>query len=182
MAAADLAPEVGVKPACEALGVSRATFYRRRGSSEPRQPRPTPSRALSAEERQAVLDAPPFGELRRAALKNAACGSYPPDAFEATIEGSAWAGPIAFDGTGAQIDVNTYMALLEGDLAGTGFDVDGGTGWIRMDVPVTPGEPVTISFSIYDVGDGTFDSAVLLDGFEWRADVLTEPEAELVWP
>jgi len=74
------------------------------------------------------------------------------------------------------------MALLEGDLAGTGFDVDGGTGWIRMDVPVTPGEPVTISFSIYDVGDGTFDSAVLLDGFEWRADVLTEPEAELVWP
>ena len=57
MAAAGLAPEVGVKPACEALGVSRATFYRRRGPSEPQQPRPTPSRALSAEERQSVLDA-----------------------------------------------------------------------------------------------------------------------------
>jgi putative transposase len=56
-AAAELAKEVGVKPACAALGVSRATLYRRqKPSTGHQQPRPTPARALSVEERQAVLD------------------------------------------------------------------------------------------------------------------------------
>ena len=63
----ELAPQVGVAPICEAIGVSRASLYRRR---RPRQlsHRPTPSRALSEPERQEVLqvlhserfvDAPP---------------------------------------------------------------------------------------------------------------------------
>ena len=63
----ELAPEVGVAPVCEAIGVSRASLYRRR---RPRQlsPRPTPARSLSAPERREVLqvlhserfvDAPP---------------------------------------------------------------------------------------------------------------------------
>jgi putative transposase len=62
---ADLAPTVGVLAACRALGVARATFYRRRpaaveggrpgrGAAGP--PRPSP-RALSAAERRGVLDA-----------------------------------------------------------------------------------------------------------------------------
>lgn len=53
-AALDIAPEVGVKPACDALGVSRATLYRRR---RPQVVRPTRTswRALSAEERARVL-------------------------------------------------------------------------------------------------------------------------------
>ena len=57
-AAAELAVDIGVKPACEALGVSRATFYRLRKPVEKRQqPRPTPSRALTADERLEVLAA-----------------------------------------------------------------------------------------------------------------------------
>jgi putative transposase len=63
----DLAPQVGVAPICDAIGVSRASLYRRR---RPRQlpPRSTPARALSHPERQGVLqvlhserfvDAPP---------------------------------------------------------------------------------------------------------------------------
>jgi len=56
-AAAELAQETGVRRACAALGVSRATHYRRqKPSSGQEQPRPTPARALSQEERQAVLD------------------------------------------------------------------------------------------------------------------------------
>jgi putative transposase len=53
-AALDIAPEVGLKPACDALGVSRATLYRRR---RPKVVRPTRTswRALSAEERARVL-------------------------------------------------------------------------------------------------------------------------------
>ena len=57
MAAEELSQRVGVRPACEALGVSRATLYRRRRPSDgQQQPRPTPARALDAEEREAVLE------------------------------------------------------------------------------------------------------------------------------
>jgi putative transposase len=53
---AELAPRLGVAPTCAALEVPRASYYRsRRPRSEPK-PRPTPTRALPAEERQAVLD------------------------------------------------------------------------------------------------------------------------------
>ncbi len=55
-----LTPEVGTKPACAAVGISRASVYRfrvrrKRPSAEP-QKRPSPSRALKVEERQQVLD------------------------------------------------------------------------------------------------------------------------------
>lgn len=54
---ADLAPQVGIGPACRALAVSRATFYRRfRTKPGPSQPRPKPARALSKEERDEVLE------------------------------------------------------------------------------------------------------------------------------
>jgi putative transposase len=56
-AAAELAEQVGVAPACSALGVSRATFYRRhRSTPGHQQPRPTPARALCEAERERVLD------------------------------------------------------------------------------------------------------------------------------
>ena len=53
----DLAGEVGIAPACEALGVCRSTYYRRRAprSGSPR-PRPAPPRALPAAERKDVFD------------------------------------------------------------------------------------------------------------------------------
>ena len=53
----ELAKHVGVKPACTALRVSRATFYRRRSpTTGHQQPRPTPARALSEKERDKVFD------------------------------------------------------------------------------------------------------------------------------
>ena len=56
MAAKELSEEIGVLPACEAMGVSRATFYRERQGKGQAGPRPKPKRALSVEERQAVLE------------------------------------------------------------------------------------------------------------------------------
>jgi len=47
--------EIGPLAACEAMGVSRATFYREQKPKGPSAPRPASSRALSDEERQAVL-------------------------------------------------------------------------------------------------------------------------------
>ena len=57
MAAAELAEQVGVAPACRALGLARATFYRRRRPAPGhRQPRKKPARALDRTEREHVLD------------------------------------------------------------------------------------------------------------------------------
>ena len=57
MASASLASHVGIAPACAALGVSRATFYRRQRPAPGRQqPRSTPARALCEAEREQVLD------------------------------------------------------------------------------------------------------------------------------
>jgi len=57
-AAAEVTREVGTAPVCRALGVARASVYRRRRPPAPRpkRNRPTPARALSAGERQTVLD------------------------------------------------------------------------------------------------------------------------------
>lgn len=55
-AAKELGEYVGVKPACEDLGVSRATFYRRqRPKTGHQQSRPTPARALSEKEQDNVF-------------------------------------------------------------------------------------------------------------------------------
>jgi hypothetical protein len=70
MAAVDaVAPDLGATQACRALGISRATLYRRRRPPAPPasgSPRPRPPRALSDAERQAVravLHAPRFVDL-----------------------------------------------------------------------------------------------------------------------
>jgi putative transposase len=65
-AAQGLARQVGVAPACRALAVSRATFYRpTRCATGQQQPRKTPARALSPTERErvrAVLYEPRFAD------------------------------------------------------------------------------------------------------------------------
>jgi len=52
---AALAAQVGWQPACRALGVSRATVYRRRRPFAPAARRPRPARALTPAEQEAVL-------------------------------------------------------------------------------------------------------------------------------
>jgi putative transposase len=50
-----LVPRVGIAPACAALGLNRAQYYRRQKPAEDRKPRPTPSRSLTIAEREEVL-------------------------------------------------------------------------------------------------------------------------------
>jgi putative transposase len=57
-AVSELAAAVGVRPACEALGLPRASYYRRRrlpGTVVEAKPRPRPARALTAAEQDNVL-------------------------------------------------------------------------------------------------------------------------------
>jgi putative transposase len=55
-----LAPDIGTKPACEAIGLSRAGLYRQRAIDKAapvvRKQRPSPPRALTIVEEQEVLD------------------------------------------------------------------------------------------------------------------------------
>ncbi len=48
-------PRLGIAPTCAALGLPRATYYRRRQPRSPRGCRRSPARALAPAERQAVL-------------------------------------------------------------------------------------------------------------------------------
>jgi hypothetical protein len=67
------------------------------------------------------------------------------------------------------------------DLVGTGFDladpgcdgndqVGGGTGWLTTSGNVVPGEQITLRIAIWDTSDGQYDSAALIDAFQWSLD------------
>jgi hypothetical protein len=67
------------------------------------------------------------------------------------------------------------------ELAGTGFEAPGkycndaesvgggATGWLTSRAPVKGGEEITLEFMIWDTGDASWDSSVLLDNFRWVA-------------
>jgi hypothetical protein len=61
------------------------------------------------------------------------------------------------------------------DLAGTGMQLmntGGGTKWLKNDVPIVPGETITLDLTLFDVQDPNLDSLVLLDNFHWNGNVL----------
>ena len=72
-------------------------------------------------------------------------------------------------------------ALLAGtgyeqpDSSTTGGEIGGGTGWMTVGAPVTPGETITVRFLLFDEGDGIYDTTVLLDRFRWSGATLTKP-------
>ena len=68
------------------------------------------------------------------------------------------------------------------DIAGTGYDVDGGgdpiggsTGWLTTTTPVTPGDTLKVRFIIFDEGDHILDSAALIDNFKWLTEAVPGP-------
>lgn len=80
-AVAEAAPVVGVRAACEALAVPRASYYRHQAPAPTLAPRKPPARALTPEERSAVLDVlhePRFVDLPPAQVYNTLLdeGSY----------------------------------------------------------------------------------------------------------
>jgi hypothetical protein len=70
---------------------------------------------------------------------------------------------------------NPYCPAGTAELAETGFDLwapsstpyGGATSWLQTEAPVLPGSELTIKFIIWDTGDQSLDSTVLLDDFEW---------------
>ena len=51
--------------------------------------------------------------------------------------------------------------------------VGGGTGWLNTRGNVTPGEIITLRIAVWDTSDALYDSAALIDSFQWNIDPTT---------
>jgi len=95
------------------------------------------------------------------------------DNFTATISGLSKVTDgtnVAKDANGNPIEIDSPVFIPNEalpDLAGTSFSDGGGTGWIIAGAPVAPGDNIFLAFKIADVGDGVYDSTVLLDNFRF---------------
>lgn len=110
------------------------------------------------------------------------CTSYN-DQFIALVEPAPEGsidGNVSFDAMGNPVSVNIAFfdvcdgcPLGTGELTGTGFDQfddAGATSWLSTTAPVEGGAEFTIRFAIWDTGDSSWDSTVLVDNFRWIAD------------
>jgi len=94
------------------------------------------------------------------------------DQFAAIVERNGSSTSISVDSLGNPVTSNGVLFAVNAnanpaELAGTGFESHGATGWLTAYSPATPGEVVTLKLYIWDSGDGIFDSTVLLDNFRW---------------
>ena len=78
----------------------------------------------------------------------------------------------AFDTEGNIISVNTVFGVT----GNTGTTYDGVTPRLRARTAVTPSAEIDIYFSVQDLGDSIYDSAVFLDKFFWSEDPTCEEE------
>jgi hypothetical protein len=80
----------------------------------------------------------------------------------------------------------TYAACTStSGLVATGYDTaragfcdanslrGGATGWMTLSCNVVPNETISLRFIIWDGNDPTYDSTVLLDGFQWSTTNVT---------
>jgi hypothetical protein len=83
--------------------------------------------------------------------------------------------------TGGATAGNIMTCASTAQLAGTGFEENGGTcesgqlvggatGWLVTSGNVTPGEIITLRIAIWDTSDSVLDSLAVVDGFQWSVD------------
>jgi len=84
----------------------------------------------------------------------------------------------AFDTNLNVVSINTVFGVTAGSADGTTFD--GGTPLLTAKTPLeNPGDQITITFSIMDLGDSIYDSAVLIDNMRWLYGVACEAGADV---
>jgi hypothetical protein len=103
-------------------------------------------------------------------------GSAFNDMYIAWLESELWTGNVSFDASGNPISLNAGFLDFKDDggglpeFAGTCMARHAGTRWLSTTVPVSPGEPVTIVFAIFDLSDSIVDSYAFIDDFAWGCD------------
>lgn len=53
------------------------------------------------------------------------------------------------------------------ELVGTGFDNNGGSVWLEVNVDVQPSSTIEVYFMIWDSGDAMITSTILFDNWHW---------------
>ena len=82
----------------------------------------------------------------------------------------------AFDSATNVISVNTVFGVTAAAASGTTYD--GGTPLLTAVTPLeNPGQQITITLSIMDLGDSIFDSTVFIDNFRWSFGTDCRPGA-----
>jgi len=117
------------------------------------------------------------------------CSLYS-DRFLIRLTASDFKGNIAFDSQTNPVSLNTasFPVTSGGELVGTGMDggVGAAIGWQTVYAPVTPGETISLRFTIFDTGDTLGDSVALIDAFEWfefaPVPASIHHAVEIVWP
>ena len=66
----------------------------------------------------------------------------------------------------------------EPELAGTGFEGYGSTGWTTVSAPVLPDETFTFAFAIMDMGDSSKATVAVLDHWRWSCKGCVPVEAD----
>ncbi|MBL9102025.1 MAG: choice-of-anchor L domain-containing protein [Myxococcales bacterium] len=64
------------------------------------------------------------------------------------------------------MEVSGYVDAAP-ELAGTGFEGNGSTGWTTVSAPVIPGETFTFAMAIMDMGDSSKATVAVLDAWRW---------------
>ncbi|MGB0589136.1 MAG: MopE-related protein [Myxococcota bacterium] len=85
------------------------------------------------------------------------------------------------DGKWCYIAINTAFSEpcsnWTTDISGTGYECNIGegssTGWLTTTQSVQPGESFELRFHIHDTSDQIYDSAVILDNFQWQGGTVT---------
>ena len=75
----------------------------------------------------------------------------------------------------------------EEDLAGSGFEGHGASGWLESQVPIPAFPPgadriISLRFAIWDSNDKIYDSSVVVDNFRWSAEGGTGVSTSVVAP
>lgn len=102
------------------------------------------------------------------------------DMYLAWLESESWTGNVSFDSAGNPISINGVLldfrdAEAEGcpspcqapELAGFSMEGHAATRWLETTAPVVTGETIEVVFAIFDLSDGVYDSAVVLDDWDW---------------
>ena len=96
------------------------------------------------------------------------------DMFVAWLESESWTGNVSFDGNGNPITVNAGFTDYRGsELAGFAMEGHAGTRWLTTSFGVQPDERLTLVLAVFDIGDGSYDSVALVDGFRWTCSGTT---------
>ena len=102
------------------------------------------------------------------------------DMYLAWLESESWTGNISFDEAGNPISINGVLLDFRDaeteecpapcqapELAGFSMEGHAATRWLETTAPVVTGETIELVFAIFDLSDGIYDSAVVLDDWDW---------------